>query len=347
MNKSKQEYYKEIVYKELMTRDLVTYDRVMAKSETPETIYDRQQNRSLSDYSDYNVLKKAFSEILDLVKLVEGDDCVILEGTTRNRCFRYVGKSTDPLGNVKYPIIKDIKRYWDFCQDSGGFFPETWLDYFFKDTLNLQKLKERKRKPLICVSLDRSLEHFGYLPSLYESIKKKQVLHLSYAKHYNDRIDVIFHPHLLKEYNGRWFVLGVDEHGDYEKYSLDRIHCYNVAKGIDYIPIKDAEYKYWNQIIGVSHQEWTNLAHIELKTHSHYMHGLFVSKRFHESQCEVLPYGNHNGEEYGMLSIDIVPNKEFYGRILLYGGEIEVVSPYDVREQVKKLIESLQQRYSS
>lgn len=77
------------------------------------------------------------------------------------------------------------------------------------------------------------------------------------------------------------------------------------------------------------------------------MHGLFVSKRFHESQCEVLPYGNHNGEEYGMLSIDIVPNKEFYGRILLYGGEIEVVSPYDVREQVKKLIESLQQRYSS
>lgn len=347
MGESKQAYYEKLVYDELMTRELVTYDKVMAKSETPETVSDKLKNCSLSGYSDYNVLKKAFSEILDLIKLMEGKDCVLVEGATRNRGFRYVGESTDPLGNVKYHIVKDVKLYWEFCQDSGGFFPETWLDYFFKDTLNLQKLKERKRKPLVCVSLDRSLSHLEYLPSLYEAIKKKQVLHLSYAKRYEGITDEIFHPHLLKEYNGRWFVLGVDEHGDYENYSLDRIHNYSVVTGIEYIPIKDAEYRYWNQIIGVSHQEWTNVVHIKLKTHSHYMHGLFVSKRFHESQCEDLPYGNHNGEEYGMLSIDIVPNKEFYGRMLLYGDEIEVVSPHDVREQVKKRIESLQQRYSS
>lgn len=347
MSESKQTYYEKLVYEALMTRELVTYDRVMAKSETPNTISDRQKNRSLSDYSDYNILKKAFSEILDLVKLMEGEGCVIVEGATRNRGFRYVGESTDPIGNVKYHIIKDVKRYWNFCQDSGGFFPEAWLDYFFKDTLNLQKLKERKRKPLVCVSLDRSLSHLEYLPSLYEAIKKKQVLHLSYAKRYEDSINVMFHPHLLKEYNGRWFVLGVDERGDYENYSLDRIHSYSVVTGIDYIPIKDAEYKYWNQIIGVSHQEWTDVVHITLKTHSLYKHGLFISKRFHESQHEILAFGNHGGEEYGMLSIDIVPNKEFYGRMLLYGDDIEVVSPSDVREQVKKRIEALRQRYST
>ncbi len=110
--------------------------------------------------------------------------------------------------------------------------------------------------------------------------------------------------------------------------------------------MKEGEYKYWNQIIGVSHQKWTDVVHITLKTHSLYKHGLFVSKRFHESQHEVLAFGNHDGEEYGMLSIDIVPNKEFYGRMLLYGDDIEVVSPSDVREQVKKRIEALRQRYS-
>lgn len=178
MSESKQTYYEKLVYEALMTRELVTYYRVMAKSETPNTISDRQKKRSLSDYYDYNILKKAFTEILGLVKMMEGEGCVIVEGTTRNRGFRYVGESTDPIGNVKYHIIKDVKRYWDFCQDSGGFFPEAWLDYFFKDTLNLQKLKERKRKPLVCVSLDRSLSHLEYLPSLYEAIKKKQVLHL-------------------------------------------------------------------------------------------------------------------------------------------------------------------------
>lgn len=346
MSESKQAYYEKLVYNELMTRELVTYDRVMAKSETPEAISDRQDDCRISKYSDYNVLKKAFLEVMDLIGLMEGDSSISVEGDTRSRAFRYVGESADPLGKGKYHIIKDVKRYWEFCQDSGGFFPNTWLDYFFKDTLNLQRLKERKRKPLVCVSLDRSLEHLEYLPSLYEAIKTKQVLKLSYAKRYDDITEVVFHPHLLKEYNGRWFVLGVNEQGDYDKFSLDRIYSYSVVDGLDYVPIKADEYKYWDQIIGVSRQEWTSVVHIELKTHSRYMHGLFVSKRFHASQCEVLAFGNHDGEDYGILSIDIVPNKEFFGRMLLYGDEIEVVSPSDVREQVKKRIEALRQRYS-
>lgn len=178
-------------------------------------------------------------------------------------------------------------------------------------------------------------------------IKKRQVLKISYAERYGDRTELIFHPHLLKEYNGRWFILGVNEDGNYGKYSVDRIYSYCIVNGVDYVPMKEGEYKYWNQIIGVSHQEWTDVVHITLKTHSLYKHGLFVSKRFHESQHEVLAFGNHDGEEYGMLSIDIVPNKEFYGRMLLYGDDIEVVSPSDVREQVKKRIEALRQRYST
>lgn len=346
MSESKQAYYEKLIYNELMTRELATYETVMAKSETPEAISDRQNNCNISNYSDYNVLKKAFAGILDLVKLMEGKNSVVVEGDKRKRVYRYVGESTDPLGKINYNIIKDVKRYWEFCQDSGGFFPETWLDYFFKDTLNLQRLKEGKRKPLVCVGLDRSLDHLEYLPVLYEAIKKKQVLQVSYAKRYRDLTTVLFHPHLLKEYNGRWFILGVNEQGDYDKYSLDRIISYSVVDGVDFVPANDYEYKYWRQIIGVSHQDCTGVEHIELKTHSRYMHGLFVSKRFHASQREVLPFDNHNGEDYGMLSIDIVPNKEFYGQILLYGDEIEVVSPSEVREQVNKRIEALQQRYS-
>ena len=38
MSESKQTYYEKLVYEALMTRELVTYDRVMAKSETPNTI---------------------------------------------------------------------------------------------------------------------------------------------------------------------------------------------------------------------------------------------------------------------------------------------------------------------
>ena len=243
MSESKQAYYEKLVYNELMTRELVNYDRVLAKSETLEALSDRQKDRTVSAYSDHNVLKKAFIVVIDLLKLVEGNDCVVIEGGTRNRVFHYVGERSDPLGNTNCRMIKDVKRYWEFCQDSGGFFPEVWLDYFFKDTLNLQKLKERKRRPLVCVGLDRSLTHLEYLPNLYEAIKKRQVLKISYAERYGDRTELIFHPHLLKEYNGRWFILGVNEDGNYGKYSVDRIYSYCIVNGVDYVPMKEGEYK--------------------------------------------------------------------------------------------------------
>ena len=87
MSESKQAYYEKLVYNELMTRELVNYDRVLAKSETLEALSDRQKNRTVSAYSDHNVLKKAFIVVIDLLKLVEGNDCVVIEGGTRNRVF--------------------------------------------------------------------------------------------------------------------------------------------------------------------------------------------------------------------------------------------------------------------
>lgn len=44
------------------------------------------------------------------------------------------------------------------------------------------------------------------LPYLYESIRDEEILRIKYA--HTDEDGVIFHPHLLKEYNGRWFLFG-------------------------------------------------------------------------------------------------------------------------------------------
>ena len=91
MSESKQAYYEKLVYNELMTHELVNYDRVLAKSKTLEALSDRHKNCTVSAYSDYPVLKKAFIVVIDLLKLIEGNDCVVMEGGTRNRVFHYVG----------------------------------------------------------------------------------------------------------------------------------------------------------------------------------------------------------------------------------------------------------------
>lgn len=116
MSESKQAYYEKLVYNELMTRELVNYDRVLAKSETLEALSDRQKDRTVSAYSDHNVLKKAFIVVIDLLKLVEGNDCVVIEGGTRNRVFHYVGERSDPLGNTNCRMIKDVKLIGSFVK---------------------------------------------------------------------------------------------------------------------------------------------------------------------------------------------------------------------------------------
>ena len=69
-------------------------------------------------------------------------------------------------------VIRDLKQYWNFCQNSAGFFPTSWLEYFFKDSLDLLEIKTKQRKgeQVLSTNLDRMLTNIDLLPVLYESI---------------------------------------------------------------------------------------------------------------------------------------------------------------------------------
>ena len=58
----------------------------------------------------------------------------------------------------------------------------------------------------------------------------------------------------------------------------------------------------------------------------------------HHSLQETLPFGEHDGQWYGEVRLTIEPNRELRGRILLYGENLEVVSPQSLREQIKEIL---------
>ena len=75
-----------------------------------------------------------------------------------------------------------------------------------------------------------------------------------------------------------------------------------------------------------------------LRTKTGYQHGLLLTKPLHHSQQETLPFGEHDGQWYGEVRLTIEPNRELRGRILLYGENLEVVSPQTLREQIKETL---------
>ena len=83
-----------------------------------------------------------------------------------------------------------------------------------------------------------------------------------------------------------------------------------------------------------------------IRTKTEYQHGLLLTKPLHQSQKEVLPYGEHDGLWYGEVHLTIEPNRELRGRIILYGENLEVISPQSLREQIKEILRRQMQQYS-
>lgn len=52
-------------------------------------------------------------------------------------------------------------------------------------------------------------------------------------------------------------------------------------------------------------------------------------------------------EEECTASVTLRPNNEFYARVLEYGPDIEILSPDNVREQIKEKVQKMYQKYYS
>ena len=210
--------FAQVTYKRLVSRLWVTYSDIMADHLGYTS--SKELTCNVSNCDNYGELKKAFRDIRKLINERLGGECLEEEGNNRNKRFRYIGIDDDPLADMRNAkVINDLKQYWRFCQDSAGFFPSSWLEYFFKDSRDLLDIKSKRKKgeQVLSASLDRMLTNIDLLPRLYEAITNKQVLSIVYKPYDEEERTLTFHPHYLKEFNGRWHLLGhaevVDAHG--------------------------------------------------------------------------------------------------------------------------------------
>lgn len=343
--------FAQVTYKRLMSRKWVTYADIMA--EYLGLSYSKELTCNVSNCDNYGELKKAFRDVRSAIITKVGDGCFEDEGNNRKKRFRYIGKDNDPLADMRNAkVINNLRQYWKFCQDSAGFFPKSWLEYFFKDCQDLLEMRARKQKgeQVISASVDRILTNIEYLPMLYEAIVNKQVLEIDYKPFGGEQETLIFHPHYLKEYNGRWNLFGHAE-GREPEYGytipLDRIQTKPREKTkIEYIPAPPMFYKqFFKDIVGVSHTKDTAKYDIVLRAHTYYIYKLTDTKPIHQSQSIATPWGDHEDGIYGEFSIHIEVNNEFIGCILQMGAGLEIMAPNEVREEFKQRVKDLAKLY--
>ena len=339
-----------LIYTELMKREFVSYADVLALyCGRPKGYYDKMACNSEPGYGE---LKKAFPEVLKaLEKACPG--CIKDNGQNKGKAYKYIGKNDDPLSEERKAVVqKSVEDYVAFCKASAGLLPASWFSSFFENTqLLLDTNRESKDGEVrICSGAEQNLTNIDLLPVFYKAIANKQVLRFDYQRFGQEPFSLVFHPQFIKEYNGRWFVFGDADREPYQAYNvpLDRIVgevC--EVNDVEYIPAPKGFYQdYFKNIIGVTHEKGAKVEEVIIRTKTEYQHGLLLTKPLHHSQKETMPFGGHEDGNYGEVQLTVEPNRELRGRILLYGENLEVISPLSLREQIKEILRRQMQQYS-
>ena len=339
-----------IVYEELMTRQYVTYADVLSKYLDNNKL--DFNSVVLGVGKGYGQLRKAFPEVVQAIEKVCPGSIIDNGKRGKGRAYRYIGKSDDPLAEERKAIEqKSVEDFAAFCKASAGILPMSWFSFFFENTQILLDANRESKEgaSYIKSGLDQILTNIHLLPVFYRAITDRQVLRFNYQPFGLDQFSLTFHPQFLKEYNGRWFVFGEADRQPFRAFNvpLDRIIGeISPVNDVDYIPAEKGFYQnYFKSIIGVTHEEGAKVEQVVIRTKSEYQHGLLLTKPLHQSQQEMLPFGEHDGQQYGEISLTIEPNRELRGKILLYGEYLEVVQPMSLRLQIKEVIMKQLQSY--
>lgn len=178
-----------------------------------------------------------------------------------------------------------------------------------------------------------------WIPKLYPFVKYREAVKLFYQPFgAEEPLEIEIAPLLLKEFNGRWFLIGYNlELKVIHNYPLDRIKAFEAC----YVDLK--EYKihfnphtHFKDAVGVTLFEEGPVT-VKFKTSDH-MCNYIKTKPFHHSQELV-------DSDQNLFEMKVHINFELIARILSYGPDVVVVEPVSLVERIKEKVEGMKNLY--
>ncbi len=196
---------------------------------------------------------------------------------------------------------------------------------------------------IVSFEQNEQLRGLNFLGELIDAIINHQPLKMTYRPYKGDEQTMVIHPHYMKQYNTRWFLFGLEDHGIYGmspvNKALDRIVKFSIAN-VRFVENDKIDYEtYFDDIVGVTHDhKHPDVEHVVLKFAKERF-PYVVSKPIHQSQQVV------NAED-GTLSIDVRINRELEQNIFSFGQQVEVLSPEWFRNQIIEKYKEIIKIYS-
>ncbi|MEO9501906.1 helix-turn-helix transcriptional regulator [Nonlabens ulvanivorans] len=185
------------------------------------------------------------------------------------------------------------------------------------------------------------------LKPMFLAIKKKQVLQLTTEKFDGtDNSSFIFHPHILKQYNQRWYVFGYNANKNIARWSVpldDRLKSYEVNNDVTYQADSTDWENFFREMVGPTHmsitQESPETEHVVLRFDKKRL-PYFKSKPIHPFWDEFTEDGKKD-----QVFFEAIINRELVQQLLSYGKDVEVLEPESLKLKMKEQAEAMMKYY--
>jgi predicted DNA-binding transcriptional regulator YafY len=194
---------------------------------------------------------------------------------------------------------------------------------------------------LVSFEQNEQLKGIEHLADIIDVTVNHQTLAIVYLTFKGKEIAMTIHPYYVKQYNGRWFLYGLnDELNRISNLALDRIQSYEKSEK----PFRKNEHydfsTYFDDVIGAT------IPNDDVKKETIGMRfscnrfPYVVSKPIHKSQKVI-------DEINGIVEIQVRPTRELDQQLFSFIPDVEVLYPEWYRQQTMEKIEENMKKYLS
>lgn len=232
-----------------------------------------------------------------------------------------------PLNEVE---ISQLKEAVDILSQFKGMPHFEWISEMVPKLQQGLRSEESEKKLMEFESNDylKGKDHLG---TIYNALRYKIPLKISYQPFQNESpFFLILHPYFLKQYNGRWFLFGLNPETEKPDWNLAIDRILNIEEtSIPFIENKEINWgEYFEDMIGVTKPESQKIEQVVL--HFLGVTGKYIeNKPLHGSQRS-----NWIDTNTMEVKLEVIPNYELERLILSYADSVKVISPNSLKEKI-------------
>ena len=185
----------------------------------------------------------------------------------------------------------------------------------------------------------------AFLDAIIEAMKQNVELRVDYQRYEKKQEEHLqtfqIQPYALRVFNRRWYLLGyLKEQKGLRTIALDRILDLKVLPNSFKLPEDFDVRKYFSDVVGIYVDKDKTITKVKIRAYG-IQADYLRSTPLHKSQSE----GRSKHGEFAEFTYRLCITPELVSQLLAMGEKVEVLEPKELREEMKKRINSMSNYY--